>query len=1158
MSNDKATNAERASEANRRVHETETVIQGLWVQVDGGSSAMSGLPEPEPAANIGEFSRALIDLGLIEAEDLETFVDASKDGVLSLSRALVNAGRLTPYQAAAIYRKQSRGLLIGNYLILDKLGQGGMGVVFKARHRVLSRVGALKILPPSFARDRDAVMRFRREVEAAGRLKHANVVAAFDADEDRGVHFLVMDYVEGRDLDRVVRECGPMQVAQAIDCVIQAARGLEAAHAQGIVHRDIKPGNLMLESSGTVRVLDLGLARIVDAANPFGKSTTGRLTQSGTYMGTVDYMAPEQAEDSHRVDHRADIYSLGCTLYYLLTGKEPFQGDIILRRLMAHMERPAPSLCLARGDVPSALDAAYLKMMAKMPDDRPASMAAVISLLEECKKAAASARATAAAPESKPELMVFNEAPLKRANPPKSKAEPLIVARQEEHQGLLIDHELNLEDLVMDVRSEAPAVPRTTVARPLQRPVPPTFRAASRHKRTAFLALGASMLVLAVAIGIVVSRPRHADADGSPPPSVSSADSGGTIRPAKPTAPVSPEPVRKTIFDGTSRQGWMLCSQAPVSPQNLQPDGLNPHRSGSYLVAYEQKLGDFVLEFEYKLTKGCNTGVFLRVSDLNDPINSGIEAAIDDTTRDDDRDSGGFYGMEAPKAHTQKPAGEWNQMKITAQGPHLAISLNGIETASIEVDSWVEPGKRPDGANHRFERRTVAQMARAGYLGFQDLGGDCWFRNIVLTTAWGGRNPSSSSFAAGQNTLGQTQRAGTAGEPYVETARFIGHSSGLVEQVRLLPDRKTQLTASQDKTVRLWDLKTGRELRRLRHPAGVRGAVVLPDGRRAVTGCNDGYVRLWDLQTGQEIRRLVKHASAVLAIAVGADGRKVVSVGDEPFLRVSDLDSGHEVRQVEGQEPGVFGLAIARNGQRLLSASGDGIFRLVDLKSSAPLAPLERHSRFAFSVAFTPDDRHAVSSCIGQMISWDLATKKAVRQTNLQEHQVASFGLAESHHAVFCSHGKEDNDGVLNEGLIGTWNFDSNDPPRIIHRRPAHLSLALLPDGAVATGDVDGLARIWEPSRSIARARELVVAGKADDALAEYGKAVTRRPDDARLLIERGRLLAEQARASEADADFTSRAARHPPNWAGGKNLSRHSIGRGPSSRGVTRRVPPC
>ncbi len=336
----------------RDVHESETVAAARDADFESMKRPENASPASAGVADLAEFSRLLVEIGVISDLELKTFAALSSEGVLGLSRSLVKAGKLTPYQAAAIYQKKSRGLLVGNYLILDKLGQGGMGVVFKARHRRLGRIGALKILPPSFARDRDAVLRFRREVEAAGRLTHPNLVAAQDADEDRGVHFLVMDYVEGRDLDRVVRDRGPMAVMQAIDCLMQAARGLDAAHAQGIIHRDIKPGNLMLVHDGTVRVLDLGLARIVDAANPFSKSAAGRLTQSGMYMGTVDFMAPEQAEDSHRVDHRADIYSLGCTFYYLLTGRVPFSGDNVLKRLMAHMERPAPSLRIARPDVP--------------------------------------------------------------------------------------------------------------------------------------------------------------------------------------------------------------------------------------------------------------------------------------------------------------------------------------------------------------------------------------------------------------------------------------------------------------------------------------------------------------------------------------------------------------------------------------------------------------------------------------------------------------------------------------------------------------------------------------------------------------------------------------------------------------------------------------
>ena len=154
----------------------------------------------------------------------------------------------------------------------------------------------------------------------------------------------------------------------------------------------MKPGNLMLDAAGTVRVLDLGLARIVDAANPVGQAAGGRLNESGTYMGTIEFMAPEQAEDSRRADHRTDIYALGCTLHYLLTGRPPFDEPTVLERLMAQTERPAPSLRITRPEVPPKLEDIYQKMMSKRPEDRPASMTEVISALESCKAAATGAR----------------------------------------------------------------------------------------------------------------------------------------------------------------------------------------------------------------------------------------------------------------------------------------------------------------------------------------------------------------------------------------------------------------------------------------------------------------------------------------------------------------------------------------------------------------------------------------------------------------------------------------------------------------------------------------------------------------------------------------------------------------------------------------------
>ncbi len=202
---------------------------------------------------------------------------------------------------------------------------------------------------------------------------------------------------------------------------------------------------------------------------------------------------------------------------------------------------------------------------------------------------------------------------------------------------------------------------------------------------------------------------------------------------AVPSLPV-PEPVVRTIFDGKSNRGWMLTNRKPLPPDRIQPDGLNPHGTGSYIVVYEKKLGDFVLDFDYKLSRGCNSGVFLRVGDLGDPVNTGIEVALDDTMGTSYVDSGAFYDLVAPDANVQNPAVQWNHMTITAEGPILAVSLNGKAVSRINLDEWTVAGKRPDGTDHKFKKRPISDLPRTGYLGFQDHGRDCWFRDITLKT----------------------------------------------------------------------------------------------------------------------------------------------------------------------------------------------------------------------------------------------------------------------------------------------------------------------------------------------------------------------------------------------------------------------------------------
>ena len=295
----------------------------------------------------------------------------------ALARELVKQKKLTKFQAEQLYAGKGKSLTLGNYVILDMLGQGGMGMVLKARHRRMDRVVALKVMSPAAVKSAEAVKRFHREAQAAAKLTHPNIVAAYDADEAQGTHFLVMQFVEGSDLSVLVKKNGPLPVEQAIQYILQAARGLEYAHAEGVIHRDIKPANLLIDAKGTVRILDMGLARI--------EGDTGaqaELTSTGAVMGTVDYMAPEQALNTKTADARSDIYSLGISLWYLLTGKPAYGGDSLMAKLLAHRDAPVPSLRSTRDTVPAAVDALFQKMVAKKAQNRYQTMTEVIRDLQ--------------------------------------------------------------------------------------------------------------------------------------------------------------------------------------------------------------------------------------------------------------------------------------------------------------------------------------------------------------------------------------------------------------------------------------------------------------------------------------------------------------------------------------------------------------------------------------------------------------------------------------------------------------------------------------------------------------------------------------------------------------------------------------------------------
>lgn len=298
------------------------------------------------------------------------------------AKYLVGKQALSTWQARKLLQGKTKGFKIGKYKLISLLGRGGMGSVFLAEHAVMERKVAIKVLPQERFRKAGYLERFHREARAVAALDHPNIVRAFDIDiETTGkvdLNYLIMEYVDGSCLHEIVAKRGPLPPKEAVKYLRQAADGLEHAHRAGLVHRDIKPANLLVNKKGQVKILDLGLALFTTDE---GNSLT--VEHNDKVIGTADFLAPEQAVDSHTVDHRADIYGLGCTLFFLLTGQPPFDEGTLAQRLIAHQTKQPPALSTFRNDVPASLEQLMLHLIAKDADERPETAAEASRLLSQ-------------------------------------------------------------------------------------------------------------------------------------------------------------------------------------------------------------------------------------------------------------------------------------------------------------------------------------------------------------------------------------------------------------------------------------------------------------------------------------------------------------------------------------------------------------------------------------------------------------------------------------------------------------------------------------------------------------------------------------------------------------------------------------------------------
>ncbi|HYV38666.1 MAG TPA: serine/threonine-protein kinase, partial [Gemmataceae bacterium] len=777
---------------------------------------------PAPAS-FEEFFDVVGKSGLMEKPAVEAYCQQLRqagtfpDSIKALADMMVADGLLTGFQAEHLVAGKWRGFIIaGKYRLLAKVGAGGMGTVYLCEHVVMKRRVALKVLPPGQAEDKTVLDRFHREARAGAALDHPNIVRALDVDSENKLHFLVMEYVEGGSLQDIVKRFGPMDVERATHYIAQAACGLQHAHEAGIVHRDIKPGNLLVDRTGTVKILDMGLAR-------FFHDDRDELTkefETTSVLGTADYLAPEQALNSHGVDIRADIYSLGATFYFLLAGQSPFQEGNVAQKLIWHQVRDPKPIQELRPEVPAELAAVLSTMMAKNPDDRyhtPMEVAEALSPWtqnpiappseEEMPQLSLAAQSDGGSRSMAPTQRTMSQMLMPVSTIGTMQREPRsgstdfmspigagsTAPRARGDTSLTPAHGVDFGSLSRIQRGGKAA--DTLPAKPLADP----FAAAERRKRIitiAGIACGVTVLCYSGIIGWALWR-NGRQTTGHPQPQPQPA--------VVATADLGPGFVR--LFEGHKQ---------PIASVAMSPDGrhaLSASWDGT-LRLWEVSSGKLVRTLTGH-DKGVNGVAF-------DPTGKrALSASSDNSVRLWDLDNG--TDIKRFKGHTDK---------VQA----VAFSPDGRRAVSCGNDQTI----------------IVWDMDSAKVL--KRLTGH---EGIVWSVAFA---PDGKRIVSGGDDKSVRIWDADSGQ---EMRRLDGHANA-VKAVGFSPDGCQVASAGNDKVINLWDVDNGQVLQKFTgHQDAVASLAFSPDARYILSAGDDKTIRMWETATGYEVQQFTGHDQGV-------------------------------------------------------------------------------------------------------------------------------------------------------------------------------------------------------------------------------------------------------------------------------------------------------